>query len=114
MKSNSTLNTTLTIQAFYVLLAVAPRPMHGYGIVQQVAEDSQSRLILAPGTVYGVLKRLQRDGLVRKTISRAQLIVGDKLISYQITDSGQKMLRGEMKRWELAVLDARQRLELYS
>jgi DNA-binding PadR family transcriptional regulator len=108
-----TLNKTLTTQAFYALLAIAERPLHGYGIMEQIAVDSESRLILAPGTVYGILNRLEKDGLVKKFIP-ASLLVASSLSRYEITTAGKNALKSEMARMERAVLDARRRLGLYS
>jgi DNA-binding PadR family transcriptional regulator len=56
-------NEPLTRQAFYVLLAVADRPLHGYGIIEQVAKDSQSRLIMPTGTVIDARRKLAVDSV---------------------------------------------------
>jgi DNA-binding PadR family transcriptional regulator len=81
--------------------------------MEQVAADSESRLILAPGTVYGILKRLEKAGLVEK-IAPVSLLVGNIAGQYQITKQGKAALKSEMSRMERAVLDARRRLGLYS
>ena len=44
------LNATLSTVSFYILLAVADRPLHAYGIRDQIAYDSSSELIVATGT----------------------------------------------------------------
>jgi len=106
------INESLSRQAFYTLLAVTGRPLHGYGVRNRVATDSQSRIIMAPGTVYAVLKRLERDKLVERTVPH--MISAKNVIHlYQITDTGREALQNEMKFMQRAVLDARRRLELY-
>jgi len=52
---------------FHILLTVAARPVHGYGIRQEVEERTGGTILLAAGTLYEALQRLQRDGLVRET-----------------------------------------------
>ena len=48
---------TLTDAFFYILLALR-RPNHGYGVVQEVEQMTDGRLILGPGTLYGALSQL--------------------------------------------------------
>jgi len=45
-----------------VLLVLADGPLHGYGVMQRVEEDSGIRM--GPGTIYGTLQRLEESGLV--------------------------------------------------
>ncbi|MCL6615298.1 MAG: PadR family transcriptional regulator, partial [Firmicutes bacterium] len=52
----------LTESTFYILISLA-RPRHGYGIIQAVREMSGGRVELGPGTLYGALNRLLRQGL---------------------------------------------------
>jgi PadR family transcriptional regulator PadR len=54
----------MTGQAFFVLTALADGPRHGYGIVGEVAELSQGRVMLKIGSLYGVLDRLAAEGLI--------------------------------------------------
>ena len=106
------INESMSRQGFYALLAVTDRPLHGYGILCRVASDSQSRIIMAPGTVYAVLKRLERDKLIEKTLPH---MISAKNVThlYQITDAGREALQAEIKFMQRAVLDAQRRLELY-
>lgn len=64
-----TLNPTLSTAETYILLALARRPIHGYGVYEQVAHDSQGQLILATGTVYAALKRLTAEAARLKRLS---------------------------------------------
>lgn len=52
----------LTPAVFHVLLVLADGPLHGYGIMRRVEEESGIRM--GPGTVYGTLQRLEESGLV--------------------------------------------------
>jgi DNA-binding PadR family transcriptional regulator len=53
----------LTPITFHVLLALAPGPLHGYGVMRRVEESSGIQV--GPGTVYGALNRLQAAGWVK-------------------------------------------------
>lgn len=47
----------LTPGALNVLLALADRERHGYGIMLEIRERTDGRVRLGPGTLYGTLKR---------------------------------------------------------
>jgi PadR family transcriptional regulator, regulatory protein PadR len=49
---------------FFILAALAPGPLHGYGVIKAVEEMSGGRVRLRAGTLYGALERLHDDGLV--------------------------------------------------
>ena len=53
----------LTEALFYILLA-ARRPIHGYGIIQEVAEMTGGRVNLGPGTLYGAINTLVDRGWI--------------------------------------------------
>jgi len=53
----------LTEASFYILVSLA-QPLHGYGVMQMVAELSEGRVHLAPGTLYGALANLQSLGMI--------------------------------------------------
>lgn len=52
----------LTPQAFYILLALAEKPMYGYGIIQQCEADSRANIDFDTGGMYRALKRLANWG----------------------------------------------------
>ena len=53
----------MTEAMYYVLLALM-RPNHGYQLMQAITEVSNGRLKMGPGTLYGVLSRMQKDDLI--------------------------------------------------
>ena len=83
----------MTETAFYILLCLR-KPNHGYGIVQKVEALTDGAIRLAPGTMYGSLSKMEKDGLIR--FIREE----DKRKIYQITDLGQEVLQIELKRIE--------------
>lgn len=69
-----------------ILTALAREPLHGYGIITEVAELSGGRLTLRPGTLYGALDRLVDDGLIEA--DREEVVDGRLRRYYKITDDG--------------------------
>ena len=83
----------MTETAFYILLCLK-KPNHGYGIVQKVEKLTDGAIRLAPGTMYGSLSKMEKDGLIQFIQEE------DKRKIYQITDLGLSLLQLEIKRIE--------------
>lgn len=83
----------MTETGFYILLCLR-ETMHGYGIVQQVETLTQGEIKLSPGTMYGSLSKMEKDGLIRFVREE------EKRKLYCITDLGNQVLALEMKRIE--------------
>lgn len=81
----------MTETGFYILLCLR-KPNHGYGIIQRVEAITDGEIRLAPGTMYGSLSKMEKDGLI--VFIREQ----EKRKIYQITDLGKEVLSLEMKR----------------
>lgn len=45
-------------------MALSDSEKHGYAIMKQVEVDSESKVSMGPGTLYGSLKRMLESGLV--------------------------------------------------
>ena len=83
----------MTETAFYILLCLK-KPNHGYGIVQTVEKLTEGAIRLAPGTMYGSLSKMEKDGLIQFVREE------DKRKIYQITELGMEVLQIELKRIE--------------
>ena len=83
----------MTETAFYILLCLR-EPNHGYGIVQTVEKLTEGAIRLAPGTMYGSLSKMEKDGVIR--FIREE----DKRKIYKITNLGEEVLSIEIKRIE--------------
>lgn len=53
----------MTETSFYILLCLQEQN-HGYGIVQRVKELTNGEISLGPGTMYGSLSKMEKDGLI--------------------------------------------------
>ena len=81
----------MTETAFYILFSLQ-KPHHGYGIVQIVESLSDGAIRLAPGTMYGSLSKMEKDGVIRFVKEE------DKRKIYEITDLGLEILNIELNR----------------
>ncbi|MCJ7610632.1 MAG: PadR family transcriptional regulator, partial [Candidatus Aminicenantes bacterium] len=55
----------LTEATYYVLVSLV-EPRHGYGIMRNVAEIGGKKVSLGPGTLYGALTNLLKQGLIER------------------------------------------------
>ena len=81
----------MTETAFYILLCLK-KPNHGYGIVQTVEKITDGSIKLAPGTMYGSLSKMEKDGLIRFVREE------EKRKIYVMTELGREVLELELKR----------------
>ena len=84
----------LTEALFYILLA-ARKPVHGYGIIQEVEEMTGGRVTLGPGTLYGAINVLLDRGWI--VLYSAEMGSRRKK-EYVITDQGRAAFAGELRR----------------
>jgi DNA-binding PadR family transcriptional regulator len=71
-----------------VLASLADGPKHGHAMIEAIIEMSGTRL--GPGTLYGAITRLERDGLIEP------LPPDDRRQPYRLTASGRHMLRAKL------------------
>ena len=81
----------MTETGFYILMCLTEES-HGYGIVQKVKELTGGEIILSPGTMYGSLSKMEKDGLI------SFVRMEDKRKIYTITELGRQVLQLEIKR----------------
>lgn len=83
----------MTETAFYILRCLQS-PNHGYGVVQTVERLTDGAIKLAPGTMYGSLAKMEKDGLIRFVREE------EKRKLYEITALGREVLQTEIARIE--------------
>lgn len=81
----------MTETGFYILYCLQ-EPMHGYNIVQQVLRLTDGEIRISPGTMYGSLSKMERDGVI--CFVREE----EKRKIYRITELGREVLALEMRR----------------
>ena len=81
---------------FFVLAVLRSGALHGYGIVQEVAERTQGRIRLRPGNLYRVLDRMMERGLVEVAERRASRERDDERRTYyRCTGLGRRVAEAE-------------------
>ena len=91
----------LSAQSFHILVALADRDQHGYGIMQEIAGRTEGKLRLSAGTLYGSIKRLSEEGLIvelRPSQRPAPEEDDDRRRYYRLTPLGRKTAKAEVKR----------------
>jgi DNA-binding PadR family transcriptional regulator len=94
---------------FLILTALAEQPRHGYGVIQEVAELSDGRVKLRPGTLYGAFDRLSEQRWIE--IDHEEVVDGRLRRYYRLTDDGATALRAESERLRANAEAATRRLE---
>lgn len=100
----------LTPAVFQILLALSSGERHGYGIMKQVAADTQGKVNMGNGTLYGSLKRMLDAGLVEESDKRIDPAMDDqRRIYYRLTAIGGKVLDAELDRYKRIITVAQER-----
>lgn len=83
----------MTETGFYILFCLQ-KERHGYSITQKVKELTEGKLSISPGTMYGTLAKMEKDGLI------AFVREEEKRKLYSITELGSQILELEIQRIE--------------
>jgi DNA-binding PadR family transcriptional regulator len=103
----------------HILLALAQDDLHGYGIMQEVARQSQGRYKLGPGTLYDNLKKLMNHRLVEESARAAATAVSDREDRdlrdarrryYRLSNVGRGVLAAEVERLDKVLREAKTHL----
>lgn len=103
--------TPLTPAVLYILMALSESEKHGYAIMKRVETDSEGKVSMGPGTLYGSLKRMLEAGLIAESDKKIDPTLDDqRRIYYKITGLGQKALGAELERYKKVVALTNRRL----
>ena len=83
----------MTETGFYILFCLQEE-MHGYNIGQKVKKMTGGEVSISPGTMYGSLSKMEKDGLIRFVREE------EKRKFYVITELGTEILELEIQRIE--------------
>ena len=84
---------------FLVLLMLAPKERHGYGIMQDVLEHTGGRIELEAGSLYRTIRRLGAEGLLEESARRPVADLDDERRRYyRLTSLGRKVVAAEAAR----------------
>lgn len=100
-----TIERPMKPQWFQILLALAERPLHGYGIQRRVLEQTDDRMRLWPAMLYRSLGTLEAEGLIEQVPSPEDEPDDERRQYYALTRAGRERLREEaelLERWARA------------
>jgi DNA-binding PadR family transcriptional regulator len=92
----------LTPALFHVLLSLADGQKHGYAILKEVAERTGGKVELSTGTLYGIIKRLLAEGLIKESVLGST----ERRRAYRLTPFGRKVALAEAERHRELVMIA--------
>lgn len=90
----------LTETMFYVLMAFQTQEMCGTEIVHFIAECTNKRISIGPGTLYTILAKFEDEKLIEETA------VEGRKRTYRITEKGRNTYQDEIRRLKSCLADA--------
>ena len=96
----------LTPALFHVMLSLADGEKHGYAILKEVQQRTGGEVQLSTGTLYGIIKRLLTDGMIRDSVAGSD----DRRRAYRLTAFGRKVALAEAERLRALVATAHAKL----
>ena len=111
MKEQAAEFLPLNPATLHILLALAGEDLHGYAIMQHVAERSEGRYKLGPGTLYDNLQRLLDQGLVKELAQERGRSGDSRRRYYRLSALGRGVLAAEISRLETVIRDAKLHLQ---
>jgi len=106
MTDRSNAAQPLSTQVFQILLSLVDHDLHGYAIIQDVAERTDDEVRLTASTLYAAVKRLLEQGLIDEVRSRSR-DDDPRRRYYRLTPTGRKAARDEALRLERLAAMAR-------
>jgi DNA-binding PadR family transcriptional regulator len=88
---------------FAILLSLADGDKHGYAIMKDVRTPAGGGIAMGPGTLYGSVERMMRDGLV----TESGVSDDERRRYYRLTAQGRRVLAGELERLDATIRTAR-------
>lgn len=101
----------LSPATLHILLALASEDRHGYGIMREVARQSDGRYKVGPGTLYDNLQKLLDQGIVEERSPRSPND-DPRRRYYRLSRFGRGLLATEIARLEGVVREARAHLNI--
>jgi DNA-binding PadR family transcriptional regulator len=93
----------LSPAVFAILFSLAGGEKHGYLIMKDALTREGGGIRLGPGTLYGSIDRMMRDGLVEESGTSDD----ERRRYYRLTKLGQSVLAVELERLDATVRSAR-------
>ena len=86
-----------------ILLSLAEGDKHGYAMMKDARSARGGGIAMGPGTLYGSIERMTRDGLVEESDRQDD----ERRRYYRLTSRGRAVLAAELERLDATVSSAR-------
>ncbi|HTE45338.1 MAG TPA: PadR family transcriptional regulator [Gemmatimonadaceae bacterium] len=96
----STAAAPLSAQVFQILLSLVDDDLHGYAIIQDVADRTGGDVVLTASTLYAAIKRLLDNGWIEECRQRPRVNDDARRRYYHLTSLGRQAARAEARRLE--------------
>jgi DNA-binding PadR family transcriptional regulator len=90
----------LSTQVFQILLSLVDDDLHGYAIIQDVAERTSGDVALTASTLYAAIKRLLDARWIEECRQRPRVNDDARRRYYHLTALGRQAARAEAQRLE--------------
>jgi DNA-binding PadR family transcriptional regulator len=90
----------------HILIALGEGERHGYSIMQDVADRTEGRVRMSPGTLYGSIKRMLAEGLIEELTTGAAG-ADERRRFYRTTKFGRRVAAAEADRLSSLLSQAR-------
>ena len=99
----------LSVPVFQILVSLADRDLHGYAIIQDIAQRTGGEVRLTASTLYAAIRRMLDAGMIDEVDEPRRAPRGDdeRRRYYQMTSYGREIARLEAARLERAAGMAR-------
>ena len=99
----------LSPAVFHIQLALAEDDAHGYAIMRDIEERTGGVIKVGPGMLYGSIKWLLEEGLIKESPRRSSTREDERRKYYRLTSGGLSVIKAEAARLDAAVSLARTR-----
>jgi len=86
------------VSSLLILRLLSEGELYGYQIIKQLEQRSQNVFSYQTGSLYPVLYRMEKDGLICHTEREDE--TQKRRVYYSITPAGQKQLERELREWK--------------
>jgi len=87
------LDDDILTDSTYCILLTLVKPMHGYGIMQEIEKNSKGEMIIGPASLYTIIKKLQGADLIKLLEDNEE-----RRKTYTLTFKGKELLKKDIKR----------------
>ena len=79
----------------HILIALGDEAKHGYAVMQDVAERTDGKVRMSPGTLYGSIRKMLDDGLIEELFRPGD---DERRRYYRVTKFGRAVAAAEAVR----------------